>query len=448
MTIDSPQAGATDRRIAGTERRVLVGTFVGTTIEWYDFIVYAQAAGLVLAQLYFAPVGGNTVLAQLIAWASVGISFFFRPLGAIFAGHLGDRYGRKAALVATLLLMGAATTAIGLLPTAAQIGWWAPALLMFFRIVQGFSAGGEWGGAALMAVEHAPKDRRGLFGASPQLGVPAGLLLATLVLMAVSASTTEEQFLAWGWRIPFLLSVLLLVVGYLIRRSIAESPVFTEIAERKQRSTAPLRSLIRTNLRDVFIVAFAFMGTQAAGYMLISFFAAYATTTLGMDRTPVLLVSLLAALSYLLFTLTGGYLSDRAGRLRVTRLGYVLIIVWAIPAFALIATGHIMNFAVGVLVFTIGCGLSYGPMSALFAERFPAHIRYSGISIGYAVGSILGGAFAPLIAESLLGATGSAVVVGGYITAICGASAVTVWLLSERQGVDLTASSEPVGGTT
>ena len=223
------------------ERKVLAGTLVGTTIEWYDFFIFAQLTATLLSPLFLAPLNAsNPGLAQILSFALIGISFLFRPLGAVVAGHLGDRLGRKAMLVFTLIMMGAATALIGMLPTYAQIGFWAPVLLILLRVIQGFSAGGEWGGAALMAVEHAPKSKRGLFGAYPQIGVPVGMILATGLLYFLNTSMSKEDFAAWGWRMPFLLSIVLIVVGYLIRRAVAESPVFQEMAMRKQESKAPL----------------------------------------------------------------------------------------------------------------------------------------------------------------------------------------------------------------
>src|SRR5215831_17444898 len=218
-------------------RKVLAATLVGTAIEWYDYFIYAQAAGLVLGPLFFAPIAkDNPALAQILSFATIGISFLFRPLGALVCGHLGDRLGRKAVLVMTLVLMGACTAAIGLLPTYAQAGAWAPVGLIALRVVQGFSAGGEWGGAALMAVEHAPARRRSFFGAFPQIGVPIGMILATLMLLLLNAVLGKERFAEWGWRLPFLFSVVLIVVGWLIRRSVEESPVFAHMHQRRKES--------------------------------------------------------------------------------------------------------------------------------------------------------------------------------------------------------------------
>ncbi len=429
------------------ERRVLVGTMVGTTIEWYDFFIYAQAAGLVLAGLYFAPLGSdNAALAQLVAWASIGISFLFRPLGAIVAGHLGDRLGRKAMLVVTLVMMGASTVLIGVLPTYAQIGVAAPLLLILLRILQGFSAGGEWGGAALMSVEHAPDNKRGFFGAYPQIGVPSGLILATGVMLVVTNSMTEEAFLAWGWRIPFLLSVVLIGIGYIIRRSVNESPVFTELQERKKESAAPLKELFAHNWRQVVLTALIFIANNAAGYLLIAFFSSYATKPaeaggLGMERSPVLLASTVAAVFWLAATMFGGILSDRIGRIRTFQIGYAWLFAWAIPMFLLIDTKNIVLFAIALVVLAVGLGLSYGPQAALYAEMFPAHVRYSGVSIGYALGAILGGAFAPLIAQLLLDQTSWSPSIGIYIMVLAAISFAAVSVVKETRGVHLGVSA-------
>ncbi|MGY1620789.1 MFS transporter [Geodermatophilus sp. SYSU D00965] len=425
-------------RLTTEERKVLAGTLAGTTIEWYDFFIYAQAAGLVLAPLFLSPVSEDSPgLATVLSLATIGISFLFRPLGAIVAGRFGDRLGRKRMLVFTLLLMGASTALIGLLPTYEQIGLAAPAVLILLRVLQGFSAGGEWGGAALMSVEHAPVNRRGLFGAYPQIGVPIGMILATGVLYLISTVTTPEQFASWGWRIPFLLSVVLIVIGYLIRRAVDESPVFQEMRLRKKESSAPLRDLFRRNTKQVVLTALIFVANNAAGYLLIAFFIAYATTALGMARTSVLLATTLASFGWLVFTLYGGALSDRIGRVRTFQIGYALVFVWMIPLFLLIDTGDIWLYGVALLVLTVGLGLSYGPMSAMYAEMFPVAVRYSGISIGYALGAILGGAFAPMIAELLIQTTGWSGSIGIYIMALCVVSLVAVTVAGETRGNNL-----------
>ena len=416
-----------NRHVSREEKKVLAGTLVGTTIEWYDFFIYAQAAGFILATHFFEPLGQDSAsLAQVVSWASLGISFLFRPLGAVIAGHLGDRMGRKAVLVMTLVGMGGATALIGLLPTYATIGVWAPIILILLRIMQGFSAGGEWGGAALMSVEHAPKGKRGLFGAFPQIGVPLGMLLATIFMFSLNLLLTPEQFEAWGWRVPFLSSVVLIIVGYMIRRSVDESPVFKEMQLRKSESSAPLGQLVRTNKREVVLAALIFAGNNAVGYLVIAFFASYGTKVLGMSRADTLAASLIGGLGWLIFTMFGGWISDRLGRVRTFQLGYAIIILWAIPMWFLLNTASLPLFALAIFVLTIGLGPSYGPQSAMYAEMFPARVRFSGVSIGYAFGSIIGGAFAPMIAQLLLNRTGSAWAIGIYISALCLVSFIAV----------------------
>lgn len=429
------------------QRKVLAGTLVGTTIEWYDFFIYAQAAGAVFATLYFAP-AGETV-AQVVAWASLGISFLFRPLGAIVAGHLGDRLGRKNMLVLTLMLMGIATALIGVLPTYAQIGIAAPILLVLLRVLQGFSAGGEWGGAALMSVEHAPAGKRGLFGAFPQIGVPSGMILATATMWVITTSMSEEAFLAWGWRIPFLFSIVLILIGYFIRRAVEESPIFQELQERKEESVAPLKTLFKKNSREVILTALIFIANNAAGYLLIAFFSSYAIRPieaggLGLERPPVLLATTLASFGWLGFTLYGGILSDKIGRIKTFQIGYVLLGLWAIPMWLLIDTGNIFMYFLALFIMTIGLGLSYGPQAALYTEMFPADIRYSGVSIGYAIGAILGGAFAPMIADLVFTATGASWTIGLYILLVTIVSLIAVSLVKETKGVPLNTRTTDV----
>lgn len=430
-TVDSPSGPSSKRE----ERRVLAGTLVGTTIEWYDFFIFAQLTATLLAPLFLSPLEkSNPGVAQLLSFATIGISFLFRPLGAFVAGHLGDRLGRKAVLVMTLVMMGAATALIGMLPTYATIGVWAPVLLITLRVVQGFSAGGEWGGAALMAVEHAPLKKRGLFGAYPQIGVPIGMILATGLLFLLQSGMSKEDFASWGWRVPFLLSVVLIVVGYLIRRAVGESPVFKEIAQRKAESKAPLGELFRKNKKEVLLAALIFIANNAAGYLLIAFFISYATRTLKMPTPQVLLATTIASFGWLIFTMVGGWLSDKIGRVKTFLIGYGLVFAWMIPMFVLIDSKDIVLYGTALFVLTIGLGLSYGPMSAMYAEMFPAQVRYSGISIGYALGAILGGAFAPLIAQALLDTTKWSGSVGIYIMVLCVISAIGVILAKETRG--------------
>lgn len=435
---------ATASNVSREEKRVLAGTLVGTTIEWYDFFIYAQAAGLILATQYFNPIGNESpALAQIVAWASLGISFFFRPLGAIVAGYIGDKYGRRIALVLTLVMMGIATVGVGLIPTYAQIGLAAPILVVLLRVLQGFSAGGEWGGAALMAVEHAPRTKRGLFGAFPQIGVPLGMILATAMTFFLNSILTEEQYLSFGWRIPFWSSILLIVVGFYIRHSVEESPVFKQMQELKKEESAPLRTLFRGNTREVVLAALIFAANNAAGYLVIAFFISYGTKTLGMERSTTLVASLVGGFGWLLFTLIGGWMSDKVGRVRTFQLGYIAMILWAVPMWFLIDSAVPLLFTLAILILTVTLGPSYGPQSALYAEMFPAHIRFSGISIGYALGSIIGGAFAPMIAELILTETGKSWMIGIYIAAIALVSLIAVSLVPKNiQGINLHLENE------
>lgn len=396
MTASTTTTTAQPQRVSREERKVLAGTLIGTTIEWYDFFIYAQAAALILATHYFKPAGAeSSTIPQLVSWASLGISFLFRPLGAIVAGHIGDRFGRRITFVITLIAMGVATVGVGLVPTYATIGIVAPILILLLRILQGFSAGGEWGGAALMSVEHAPQGKRGFFGAFPQIGVPLGMILATATVLIINLMIGPEAYLAYGWRIPFLLSIFLIAVGYYIRKSVDESPVFKQMQALKSEESAPLKLLFKTNTKEVLLAALIFIANNAAGYLVVAFIASYTTKALGMSRNESLTASLIGGFGWFTFTMIGGWMSDRVGRVRTFQIGYGLMVLWAIPMWLLIDTGNLFLIIISVLVLTLTLGLSYGPQSALYAEMFPAKVRYSGISIGYAIGSIFGGAFAP-----------------------------------------------------
>jgi MFS family permease len=417
---------------------VVFATVVGTTVEWYDFFIYAFAAGLVFADLFFAPAGEG--FAQILAFITVGISFLFRPLGAFLAGHFGDRYGRKVVLMWTLILMGAATTLVGLLPTYAAIGIVAPILLILLRVLQGISAGGEWGGAVLMAVEHAPKTKRGLFGASPQIGVPIGLLLASGV-MALVALPGDEWFAAWGWRIPFLLSVILILVGYYVRRRVEESPVFTEIAERKQETRMPIVQLFKKHTLLVIIAALVFAGNNAVGYMTTGgFVQRYATDPEGpvaLATSDVLWAVTLSGATWLVFTWLAGWLSDKLGRRTTYIIGWILQLVGVFLLFPLVNTGSVWLLALSLVILTAGLGFTYGPQAALYTELFPASIRFSGVSISYAIGAIIGGAFAPTIAQAIVQATGSASGVTWYLAGMTAIGLIATLLLRDRSGIPL-----------
>jgi MFS family permease len=434
----APGTSKISSRITWDEKKVLTATLVGTTIEWYDFFVYAQAAGLAFVPLFFAPMTqNNPLLAQIISFATIGLSFLFRPLGAIVSGHMGDRFGRRGVLVMTLILMGTATALIGLLPTYGQIGAWAPGLLMSLRIIQGFSAGGEWGGAALMSVEYAPVGRRSFFGSFPQIGTPLGMILATGVLWVMTSTLGKQAMAEWGWRIPFLFSIVLIVIGAVIRRSVEESPVFKAMHQRRRESSAPLRDLFRRHSKEILRTALTFMANNAAGYILIAFIVSYGLNALKLPSDQVLLVSTLAAVGWFAFTLLGGLMGDWIGRVRTFQIGYAIMVLWAVPMWFLIDSKSVVLFFIGALGLTIGLGLSYGPQAALYAELFPAEVRYSGVSVGYALGAILGGAFAPAIAQWIIGTYGESWRIGIYIMILAVISLIAVSTIRDPKGVDL-----------
>lgn len=438
--MSTPRSDAGSRR---TQRRVAFATIVGTTIEWYDFFIYATAAGLVFAQVFFAPAGESIGL--LLAFASVGISFLFRPLGAFLAGHFGDKIGRRPMLVLTLILMGISTTLIGVLPTYETAGLLAPVVLLLLRILQGISAGGEWGGAVLMAVEHAPPSRRGRAGSFPQLGVPLGMLLASGVTAVMTGWISPgEAFIEWGWRVPFLLSIVLIAVGYLVRRAVEESPIFTEIAEKKQQTKVPVAELFRKHWLLVILAALVFAGNNAAGYMATGgFIPSYATgEKVGLDRTDVLLAITFAAAMWFIFTLLSGFVADTIGRKRTYLIGFGVQALMVFPLFWLIDTGSLPMLYLALGLFAIGLGMSYGPQAAWYSEIFPASVRFSGVSISYALGAILGGAFAPTIAQALINSTGTSASVSLYLLGMTVVSIAAVLVLRDRPGIDLSITNQ------
>lgn len=429
----SPQKGRKNEHT-----RVAAATTIGTAIEWYDFFLYAAVAGMVFNQLMFAPLGAGA--ATIVAFLTVGLSFLFRPLGAFLAGHFGDRYGRRVVLMVTLIGMGAATTLIGLLPTYESIGIWAPIFLIILRILQGVSAGGEWGGAALMAVEHAPEGKRGFYGSSPQIGVPAGLLMANGMLFLMSW-ISGDAFMDWGWRVPFILSVVLIFVGYFIRQGVDESPVFAEIAERKEVITNPTGRLFRRHGLVVIVAALVFAGQNAVGYMTTGgYIQSYSTNPdgpLGMDQDQIFLAVTASGASWLVFTLLAGWTSDRLGRRNTYLLGYVMLFAGVLALFPLVNTGNIWLLTAGLLILTVGLGFTYGQQSAMYAEIFPASVRFSGVSITYALGAILGGAFAPTIASALEQATGGTAAITVYLLVMATIGLIAASLLRNRDNIPL-----------
>ena len=437
MTLGITMTTSSAAGARASQRRIAFATIIGTTIEWYDFFIYATSAGLVFAQLFFQPAGEEIGL--LLSFATVGISFLFRPLGAFLAGHFGDIIGRRAMLVITLVLMGAATTLIGLLPIYAQIGIAAPILLLLLRIVQGLSAGGEWGGAVLMAVEHAPANRRGRAGSWPQLGVPLGFLLASgMTALMTGVISPGAAYLQWGWRVPFLLSIVLIVVGFVIRRSVEESPVFAEIAKRGKQKRVPIVELFKHHWLLVILAALVFAGNGTLGYMTTGgFLNNYAINEQGMDTTSVLLAAAVSAAVWFFSTLIAGRLSDAIGRRSTFLIGFALQAAVVFPIFWLVDTATLGGLYAALGLISLGLGLTYGPLAAWYSEIFPASIRFSGVSITYALGAILGGAFAPMIAQMLLETTGSTIAISCYLLTASLLGGIATLCLRDRSGIPL-----------
>lgn len=430
--------------LSSDRRRLAIATIIGTSVEWYDFFTYAAAAGLVFSKLYFEPAG--PAVATILSFTTVGISFLFRPLGAFLAGHFGDKIGRRPMLMLTLVLMGVGTTLIGLVPDYNTIGVAAPIILIVLRILQGVSAGGEWGGAVLMAVEHAPRDKRGVFGAMPQIGVPIGLLLSSGVLAVMSALFPGDSFFGWGWRIPFLLSFLLIIVGYWVRRRLEESPVFVEIAERKEQTKVPIVRVFARFTPLVLLAALVFAGDNGVGYMTTGGFVQnYATNPDGavhLERGPVLWIVSLSGAVWLVSAFVAGWVTDRIGRRATYIIGWIVQAAAVLALFPLVNTGTLGGLTVGLVFLSIALGFTYGPQAAWYVELFPASIRFSGISISYAIGAILGGAFAPLIAQALLQATGSTTAISAYLLLLTVLGFVATLLLRERRGINLRPGNE------
>jgi MFS transporter, MHS family, shikimate and dehydroshikimate transport protein len=418
-------------------RQVIAASFIGTSIEWYDFFLYGSAAALVFNTLFFPNI--SPLVGTLAAFGTYGVGFVARPFGGVIFGHYGDRVGRKTMLIISLTMMGVATFLIGLLPTANQIGIWAPILLVVLRLIQGLGVGGEWGGAVLLAVEHAPEGRRGFYGSWPQMGVPAGLLLANAVLLPLSAGLSQEQFLSWGWRVPFLLSIVLVAVGLFIRLKILESPAFKQVQESQTEAQMPIVDVVRAYPKNVLLAMGMRIAENGIFYILTVFVLSYATQNLGLSQTTALIGVIIGAAIGLFSTPAYGALSDCLGRRRVYMFGAVFSLLFSFPFFWLMDTALPVVVWLAIVVgLVIGHDPMYGPQAAYFSELFGTRVRYSGASLGYQLASIVGGGISPLIATALLALTGGDPwPVAVYMVLLSLVTIVSVYLASETFQVDI-----------
>jgi metabolite-proton symporter len=420
-------------------RRTLLSGTIGAVVEWYEYTVYATAAALVFGTLFFPAMDPS--ISQIAALATFGVGFIARPVGAFVAGHLGDRIGRKSTLILTFAIMTAATAMIGLLPTYEAVGALAPILLCVLRLAQGFAVGGEWGGAAIIAVENAPKGKRGFYGSWPQIGVSCGLLLGTAAV-ALAGALTGDAFTTWGWRIPFLLSIVLAAVGLYIRLNASESPEFLaekeKMAKEVQHRKAPITELLAHHRKPLLIAIFARFAEAGNYYLFTVFVLSYVTTTLKVPQYYGLTAVMIGSALNIIMIPVFGRLSDRIGRKRTFLLGGTAIVLTAWPIFALIGTGQQLAIILGVALFlALGHALVYAPLPALYCELFPTAVRYSGISIGYQMASILLAGFMPALASALVlwsGGTWSVVLI---IIASTIVAMVSVSFANETKDLDL-----------
>jgi metabolite-proton symporter len=441
--------------------RVILASLIGTSIEFYDFYVYATAAVLVFPVLFFP--SDNAVAAQLASFAAFGVAFVARPIGSILFGHFGDRIGRKGTLVASLITMGVATFIIGILPTALTPGWQvlAPALLVLMRFAQGIGLGGEWSGAALLATENAPAGKRAIYGTFPQLGAPIGFIIANGVFLLLSLNLDADAFQAWGWRVPFIASAVLVIIGLYVRLKLVETPAFTKVVERGEVVKLPLARVLKTSWRPLILGTFIMLATYVLFYLMTAFTLSYGTTAksasiaadaaaaagkpfnadafvpgLGYTRNEFLIMLIIGCVFFGIFTLVSGPLAEKYGRRKTLLFTTAGIIVFGALFVPLFGAGTVGVMALLIIGFAL-MGLTFGPMGSVLPELFPTNVRYTGSAISYNVASILGAALAPTIALALLAAAdGSPVLVGLYLSAAAVITLVALFISKETRDID------------
>ncbi len=420
-------------------RRVVLASFVGTTIEWYDFFLYGTAAAVIFPQVFFPE--SEAMAGTMKSFATFAVGFFARPVGGVVFGHFGDRIGRKSMLVTTLILMGVATFLVGILPTHAQVGIWAPILLVFLRFVQGFGVGGEWGGAVLMTVEHGHEGKRGFYASWVQAGVPVGLLLANLAFWTFSERLDEAAFLSWGWRVPFLLGGLLLAVGMFIRLQIMESPIFEQMLTEKkseEKSNPPIIEVLKTHPREVLLAMGARFAENSCFYIFTIYSLSYATKYLGLERNTLFQGVLIASVFQMIVIPMFGHLSDKVGRRPVYLGGAITVLVFSWIFFPMLGTKETMIIWLAMVLGLIAHSAMYAPQAAFFSEMFGTGVRYTGASLGYQMASPLAGGLAPLIATWLLVKSGGDPwPVAAYLSVMCLITIVSVWLAKETHREEL-----------
>jgi metabolite-proton symporter len=424
-----------DKTKAGSTQivRTAFASFVGTLIEWYDFFLFGTASALIFNKVFFTNL--DPVAGTLASFAAFGVAFVARPVGAVLFGHFGDRIGRKRMLVASLLLMGLGTIVVGALPTYETIGLLAPVLLVLARFMQGLAVGGEWGGAVLMAVEHAPRNRRAFYGSWPQVAVPVALVLATLSFLAVR-QLPEEAFMSWGWRLPFLASVVLMAVGLYIRLNILESPVFTQMKSEGKREKLPVGALVKNHWRRLLIGLASVASANIPFYLATVFVIKYAQDTAGVSGNFMLIALSLAAIAEAIMIPIAAITADRVGPRNVLLVGSIVVVVLAFPFFWLIDTGsHALIVLALVLILGLGHALTYSPTAGFLSELFPANVRYTGTSVAYHLGGAVTSGPVPFVAAALVALAGSAVPLSWYI-AVAGAISIIAMLCvkSDRPG--------------